>query len=543
MRPERIEELLRTKPVDEPNRAARPILDVVATRAVRSAKVRPAAIAGGLAWTTVVIVAAVAVMIGAIVLRAGPAGPSPLPTGTEAAPSVAFGVIPWIDASPAPSPTPEPTPDAATLPACAVEGLALVAGGWEGATGSMAGGADLINVSPNPCRLWSPAGAQLADATGTVIARLDPAIAAGGSGAGFVGISPGGDVTGTLVWTNWCGEAPKLPLMLTVYFTDGPEETVSIDSSSLTAVVDSSKGGSGVPRCDEPGAGSGVGSISFSAPEPSSGGYQPEPCTAASLVAFSGGWGAAAGSSYAQLVVLNVGGVDCVLPASPVLELRDAHGGLLASAAGEPTAAVDLPANRTALAMMGFSDWCTAPPPMPLTLDLVLGSQSTLQVGHPETDTAAIPLPSCGSAPASSPPNFFYNDAFTVTGMAPPPDPDPGDLLPLMVSISALPTTAPGSVLTYTVTLTNVDSYGKPANLALLCPSYVQRLDLPGADTQLETTHALNCVPAGVLAGGASATFEMHLAIPSTATAGTAGIVWQLGQRGPAAKAVFQIQP
>jgi hypothetical protein len=116
-------------------------------------------------------------------------------------------------------------------------------------------------------------------------------------------------------------------------------------------------------------------------------------------------------------------------------------------------------------------------------------------------------------------------------------------MLPLMVSISALPTTAPGSVLTYTVTLTNVDSYGKPTNLAFLCPSYVVRLDLPGADTQLETSHALNCAPAGVLAGGASATFEMRLAIPSTATAGTAGIVWQLGQRGPAAKALFQIQP
>jgi hypothetical protein len=127
--------------------------------------------------------------------------------------------------------------------------------------------------------------------------------------------------------------------------------------------------------------------------------------------------------------------------------------------------------------------------------------------------------------------------------MAVGPEPDPGDVLPLTVTLSALPATAPGAVLTYTVTLTNVSAYDKSLNLAFLCPAYVERLDLPGAGAQVETTHVLNCGPAGTLAGGASVTFEMRLPIPSTAPTGTAGIVWQLGQRGPAAKAVFQIQP
>ncbi len=97
-------------------------------------------------------------------------------------------------------------------------------------------------------------------------------------------------------------------------------------------------------------------------------------------------------------------------------------------------------------------------------------------------------------------------------------------------------------MLTFTVTLTNIDAFDKPINFAFLCPSYVERLDVPDFSTSIETTRALNCEPAGTLAGGASATFEMRLAIPSGASPGTAGLVWQLGQRGPAAKAQFLIR-
>ena len=551
MRPERIETLLRRQAPDEPDHVIRPLLEEHAPGLLRSATVRPSkTAAGGIAWAAVLVVAAIGIAIGAIALRREPAASTPLPATSGAvpsgpAPSLALGVIPWIDATPGPSATPEPTPDPSALPACVPEDLALVAGGWGGATGSMAGGADLINVSPNPCHLWNPAGAQLTDSTGTVIARLDPAIAAGGPESGAFGIPSGGDVTGTLVWINWCGTAPRLPLSITVFLADGPEKTVSIDSPSLTAVIDSWEGGSGTPRCDSPGGGSSVGSISFRPPEPSSGGYEPEPCAASSLAAFSGGWGAAAGSSYAHLVVLNDGGVDCLLPTSPGLQLRDAQGGLLASASPWPDApqSILLPAGWTAVATMTFSDWCAPPPPMPLALDIVLGSPPALAVGRSGADVAAIPLPWCGSAPATPPPFFGWDQPFTVPGAPRAPEPDPIDTLPVTVTISALSATAPGSVLTYTVTLTNVSAYDKSLNLALLCPTYVERLDLPGADSQLDTTHALNCGPAGTLAGGASVTFEMRLPIPSTAQAGTAGIVWQLGQRGPAAKALFQIRP
>lgn len=544
MKPERIEALLRTKPPDEPDHRVRPVLDGLATHPVRDGHIRPAqTTAGGLGWAIVLVLATIGVTIGALVLRAGPAGPSPSPAPSGPPSSEARGVIPWIDATPAPSPTPAATPDAASLPACGSGDLALVAGGWGGATGSMAGGATLINVSPNPCHIWNPMAAQLSDATGAVIARLDPAISAAGSSADVVAVPSGGDVSGIVVWMNWCDAPPKLPLSLTIYIADR-EKSVSIDAPALTAVVrDSGSGGSGIPRCDAPDAGSTVGPVSFGPPEPSSADYQPQPCAASSLAAFSGTWGAAAGSSYANLIVLNAGSFDCLLPTSPTLELRDAHGALLAASTpwADPPATVVLPPGWTAAAVMTFADWCTAPPALPLALDLVVGSPPALRVVQSDADAAAIPLPGCGSAPATPPPVFGYALPFSVPGMPFAPPADPVDTLPMTVVLSALPTTAPGAVLDYTVTLTNISPVDKPLPLAALCPSYVERLFLPGGGASLDTTRLLNCQRAGTLAAGASVTFEMRLTIPLSAPSGTAGITWQLGQRGPAAKALFHI--
>ena len=123
------------------------------------------------------------------------------------------------------------------------------------------------------------------------------------------------------------------------------------------------------------------------------------------------------------------------------------------------------------------------------------------------------------------------------------PEPDPVDTLPIDVTISPLPRTPTGGTLEYTVTLTNVSAYEKPLNLAAFCPTYTERLFLPGAGAAIDTQLALNCGPAGVLEPNASATFAMRLPIPADATSGTASLTWQLGTRGPAAKASFEIGP
>jgi hypothetical protein len=117
------------------------------------------------------------------------------------------------------------------------------------------------------------------------------------------------------------------------------------------------------------------------------------------------------------------------------------------------------------------------------------------------------------------------------------------DTLPVAVTLPELPSVSAGETLEYTVTLTNITPFGKTLNLAAFCPTYTERLFLPGAGAAIETQLALNCGPAGVLQPNALATFAMRLPIPTDATPGTASLTWQLGARGPAAKVTFEIRP
>lgn len=156
------------------------------------------------------------------------------------------------------------------------------------------------------------------------------------------------------------------------------------------------------------------------------------------------------------------------------------------------------------------------------------------------TALAGVPLPGCTTA--SQPPAFGYASGLAIPGTPTPPAPDLADSLPVSVKLSPLPTTGPGGLLEYTATLTYRPAYPKPINLVVFCPNYTQRLFLPDRRT-VETRLALNCGPAGLLTAGASVTFAMRLAVPPDAPPGTATLVWILGDRGPAAKATFQIGP
>jgi hypothetical protein len=481
---------------------------------------------------------ALAVVVGAVIV-VGSAVPKPTPAqGPSAAPvASAIGMIPWIDATPAPSPTAEPTADPLSLLACQSGDLALVAGGWGGATGSLAGGIELINVSANACRVVAKPSVELLDAAGRLIA----APAAGWNpGSEIVALAAGGSAGGILVWSNWCLPPPSLPLRV--------RATVDRGATPLTAEVRAwEPGATGVPRCDAPLGGTSVGvATPLVAPGPPSGGAGTAACAPADLVAFSGVWGAGLGTSYATLVMFNASDVDCAVPTTPNLELRDANSTFLASTGAAPASsqAVILPSNGTARASLAFADWCVAPPVLPLHLDLLFGPTRVPVNAQPVVaPEVAIPVPPCMADPATPPPGFDYNEPFTVPGGPEPPPPDPIDSVPFTVTISPLQTAPAASVLRYSVTLTNIDAYGKPINLAALCPTYVEKLSLPGVDASLDTELVLNCSPAGTVPAGASRTFEMRLRIPSDAKAGTATLVWQLGQRGPAAKVVFTIGP
>jgi len=542
MRPERIEELLKAKPPDEGVYRGELVLDTPTARATTAVtRARPSLASAAAAVGTVALVSLVLV---ALVLGplAGPS-PSPSPAPPSASPSpqpspgrspqaANPGVIPWIDATPVPSETPETTADPHALPACTSEDLALSAEGWGGATGSLAGGATVVNVSSATCAVAGRPASVLLDARGKVIARQASGPA---SSSDVVALPPGGVAGVTTVWQNWCGTPPRRPLSLRLSLPAG--------GGDLSAVLRPGRGTlDGVPRCDAPGAGSTVGlPVPFSAPAPSDGGYQPDTCTPDALAAYLGRWGAAAGTSYASIVVLNASSFDCLLAPSPTLELRDAGGRLMATAplpSPAASAPILVPSGRAAAAMLGFADWCLSPPAMPLRLDLRVDG------GAVKVDArSGIPVPGCMSAPQTPPPMMFLDSPLSVPGNPIAPPPNPVDSLPLRVTISAPATAAPGSELDYTVTISNQSTDGTAYDLAALCPEYSERLFLPGARAATVTRHMLNCRPAGVLEAGLSLTFAMRLSIPPDAPTGRAALVWMLGDLGPSAKAVFQIEP
>jgi len=534
MRLERIEALLRSQPPDEPAYRGELVLGPRVVPAERRPVRGRIPLAGALA--SVLIVVVVAGLIVAVVgpLAATPSNGPSASVGATGSPegSPPLAGIPWIDATPSPPPTPEPTDDPRSFPSCASSDLLLTAAGWGGATGSMAGGASVLNLSSNPCTVAGKPAIELLDGHGTGIAtgsapEVSPT-------SPLVVLQPGSGAGVIVVWSNWCGDAPSRPLNIRL--------TMPADGGQLTARVrDEDSGASaGVPRCDSPGSGSTVGApLEFAAPEPSSGGYQPETCAADALGAYLGHWGAAAGTSYANLVVLNLGSVDCLFETGATIELRDANGHLVVTAASEPTASIVLlPPGWAAIATIGYSDWCTQPPAQPLRADVVMGSARLAVVAM-----TPIPVPACMAAPATPPPDVFFEKPFVIPGTPAPPEPDPVDSLPIDVTISPLPPTAPGGTLEYTVTLTNVSAYDKPLNLAAICPTYTESLFVVGAKGAVQTHLALNCGPAGVLAANVPATFVMRLPIPADAPRGAATLVWQLGMRGSAAKATFEIGP
>jgi hypothetical protein len=530
MKASRIEQLLRTKPRDEPVFETQLLHEGPDAEVVRP-RVAPAGTAPmlGLASAAVVIVAVVLAGVTLIVRQPAAASPKPMATQPVTAPVV--GVIPWLDATPAPSPTPEPTADPATLPRCSADELVLRAGGWGGATGSMAGGATLVNLGANPCRIDSQLPAELSDANGTVIATRGAAPI----GEGSVAVPPGDDVGAIVVWMNWCGAEPQLPLALTLTIA-GPG-----GQAMLSAVVENEVGGAGVPRCDAPQAGSTVGTLPFAPLEPSTSDYEPKPCEAKALSAYSGLWGAGLGSSYDELVVLNRGSLDCLLPTSPTIDLRDAGGKVLIATPplADRPATVLLPPGWTAVARIAFADWCVTAPALPMRMDLLLDS-GTITFAQPSSEFSRIPVPGCMSAPDTSSPEYVLDSPFTIP-RAPMSEPDPIDSLPVLVTISALPQVAPGSILEYTVTLTNVTPYDKPLNLAAFCSSYTESISLPKRTATHEETYELNCADAGTLEPNSSLSFAMRVTIPADAPLGTAGLRWQLGQRGPAGKTTFEI--
>ena len=330
--------------------------------------------------------------------------PSPAPAAIA---TTGTATSPGLNVTPRPSDAAEPTLVPESVDRCAIVDLAVAAGGWSGATGSMGGGATVVNVSNGPCRLAGVPAVELLADDGRVIATGGPAR----SGPAVI-LAPGGVAGVITVWRNWCESSRPRALALRL-------ELLDVEGGFSAPVANWKGTGSGgsAPRCDMPSAPSTISvpqpfAIPFA--DPAAG--MVEPCTSEDLTAWLGVWGPAAGTDYSNVVILNRAGVHCRLATSPPLELRDAAGTLLATAepGADASSALDLGPGLAAIATIGLADWCGPAPRLPLQLELRIGTGRVAVL--PTSEHSVIGIPSCNSAPASPPPTFFYDASFAVPG-------------------------------------------------------------------------------------------------------------------------------
>ena len=312
---------------------------------------------------------------------------------------------PIVEATARPTVEPEPTPVPLSVAPCSPDDLALLAGGWGGATGSMGGGAGLINMSIDPCSIAGRPAVDLLANDGALVAMGTAA-----SPGPVVVLVPGGVAGVITVWSNWCGDTRPRALVLRLSLLDW-------DRGLLAPVVEWPGSGGSTPRCDTPTAPSTIGVPEpWATAQPPDGGSLPEACTTAGLSAYLGSWGAAAGTSHANVAVFNRSGVDCLLATSPSLELRDEGGSLLATGERwpDPDSTFVLPAGWAATSTIGFGDWCVAPPRLPFRFDLRIGDGQLAIT--PTTARSEIGIPTCNSAPATPPPSLGYTGPFVLPG-------------------------------------------------------------------------------------------------------------------------------
>jgi hypothetical protein len=211
---------------------------------------------------------------------AGSASPTVSPSAGSAAAtgSVASELagVPWVDATPpvAASPTPRPVP--AGTRACTPTDLTATAG-WQGATGSMAGGIGVTNVSSTACVLDGPPRGVVIRAGTKALATAytaDEHASLGGAPPPGPGLLEPGDAGGWwLVWMNWCG--PNLvPTSIDVTLPDGSGPVVAVPDAAVSGAMN------GTPRCDVRGSPStlAVTAFEYRPPEPPL--VEPQPASA-----------------------------------------------------------------------------------------------------------------------------------------------------------------------------------------------------------------------------------------------------------------------
>jgi hypothetical protein len=246
--------------------------------------------------------------------------------------------------------------------------------------------------------------------------------------------------------------------------------------------------------------------------------------------------------------VTDVGQHPCVLDGSPrLIQLRagdaivdtvtyvagkDAGSGNSTDVAGP----VLLAPGDQAWAFVLWTNWCSAMLPAVTALLVTLptgGSPIVAEWASPDPGSGAWASPDPGfGAPRCDKPSSA--STLTAGAFAPVPPPTPVyEPQAVSVVLSVPPTATTGGDLAFTVTLTNLGS--APAMLNP-CPTYTE--DLIVADRALKPPapqqFLLNCAAIGnALGPGASATLQMHYAVPTSIPPVPVELVWGMDPGGP----------
>lgn len=252
------------------------------------------------------------------------------------------------------------------------------------------------------------------------------------------------------------------------------------------------------------------------------------PCSDADLKTVVGQTGARRGFATQELLFTNQGSDACYLSGAPGIQLlpSDAAPQTLAihpNALANVQERADLAPGDTAVVLIGTPGSCDAAVGTKRNVSKRLqitppgGGKRALDGAHVDT--------LCGNASVLHL-QVVHNEAAPTSPLA-----------HLAGTINVPASVKPGSILHYSVTLTN-DTKGAIALTP--CPSYTQ--SFYANDTGSNTTLQLNCAAAGgQIAAGASATFDMQVAVPANLPTGGAKLSWKL-QNGPGVGSLITLQ-
>jgi hypothetical protein len=251
-------------------------------------------------------------------------------------------------------------------------------------------------------------------------------------------------------------------------------------------------------------------------------------CADSDLQIAAGSQGARKGFATQEITLTNRSASACFLNGAPEVQLLPATGGaqtlgIHPNASSNVQERVDLAPGDSAVVLIGTPGSC----------DAATGPQRNVQ------RRVKIVSPGGGARALDG----VYVD--TLCGNAAVlhlhvlrNEPAPSNpLAQLIGTIAVSAPAAPGSILHYTVTLTNPTA--SAISLAA-CPSYTESLAAEG--TASDSTFLLNCGATGnQIAAGASVTYDMQIAVPASIDAASAKLSWKL-QDGPGVGAIVSLK-